>query len=84
VSDALRDRLSAGVDWQLRAACAEGVDPEIFFPERGQSANRARAICATCMVREACLEYALANREEYGIFGGTSAKERRKLARAVA
>jgi hypothetical protein len=42
----------------------------------------ARRVCARCSVQRECLECALTNGEEYGIFGGTSAKERRKLARA--
>lgn len=64
--------------WQGKARCLE-VDPEIFFPERGGSSKAARAVCAQCEVRLECLRYALANREQFGIWGGTSERERRKL-----
>jgi WhiB family redox-sensing transcriptional regulator len=66
--------------WQGLARCLE-VDPEIFFPERGGSSRAARAVCTQCEVRIECLKYALANREQFGIWGGTSERERRKLRR---
>lgn len=71
-------RLLQPVDWQGAAACAE-VDPEIFFPERGGSSKAARTVCAQCSVRAQCLEYALNNKEQFGIWGGTSERERRRL-----
>jgi len=46
--------------WRDRAACI-GADPDLFFPQRGESAEPAREICARCSVREACLDYALRN-----------------------
>lgn len=64
--------------WQSKARCLE-VDPEIFFPERGGSSKAARAVCTQCPVAMECLRYALANREQFGIWGGTSERERRKL-----
>lgn len=64
--------------WQGKARCLE-VDPEIFFPERGGSSKSARAVCKQCEVRLECLRYALRNREQFGIWGGTSERERRKL-----
>lgn len=64
--------------WQGKARCLE-VDPEIFFPERGGSSKSARAVCNQCEVRLECLRYALKNREQFGIWGGTSERERRKL-----
>jgi WhiB family redox-sensing transcriptional regulator len=66
------------LSWQALARCLE-VDPEIFFPERGGSSRAARAVCNQCHVRAQCLRYALANREQFGIWGGTSERERRKL-----
>lgn len=66
--------------WQGKARCLE-VDPEIFFPERGGSSRAARAVCSQCDVRLECLRYALRNREQFGIWGGTSERERRKLRR---
>ena len=69
-------------EWMERAAC-RGSDPTIFFPEVGGNdhADPAKAICAQCRVQPQCLEYALANRERYGIFGGYSEKERRQIIR---
>ena len=66
--------------WQERALCAQ-TDPEAFFPEKGGSTREAKRVCATCEVREECLQYALANDERFGIWGGLSERERRKLKR---
>ena len=73
-------RLLQPVEWQANARCAE-VDPEIFFPERGGSSKAARSVCNDCNVRTQCLEYALNNKEQFGIWGGTSERERRRLRR---
>lgn len=70
--------IQQGLTWQSQARCNE-VDPEIFFPERGGSSKAARAVCTDCSVRQECLRYALTNREQFGIWGGTSERERRKL-----
>jgi len=66
--------------WQEEANCL-GVDPDLFFPERGASTREAKAVCAGCEVRVDCLEYALANGEKFGIWGGLSERERRRLRR---
>jgi WhiB family redox-sensing transcriptional regulator len=68
--------------WMARAAC-RGEDPALFFPSLGANAARARAICATCSVRQECLSYALEHGESAGVWGGTAERERRKL-RSVA
>ena len=73
-------KLLQPVEWQAKARCAE-VDPEIFFPDRGGSSKAARAVCNQCEVRLQCLEYALNNKEQFGIWGGTSERERRRLRR---
>ena len=65
-------------DWQERALCAQ-TDPEAFFPEKGGSTREAKRICLGCDVRSECLEYALAHDERFGIWGGLSERERRKL-----
>ncbi|WP_089299864.1 MULTISPECIES: WhiB family transcriptional regulator [Haloechinothrix] len=65
-------------DWQERALCAQ-TDPEAFFPEKGGSTREAKRICQGCEVRTECLEYALAHDERFGIWGGLSERERRKL-----
>lgn len=67
-------------EWQERALCAQ-TDPEAFFPEKGGSTREAKRICAGCEVRSECLEYALEHDERFGIWGGLSERERRKLKR---
>ena len=69
--------------WQAQANCM-GVDPDLFFPERGGSTREAKEVCRGCVVREDCLEYALANGEKFGIWGGMSERERRRVRRARA
>lgn len=64
--------------WQSDALCAQ-TDPEAFFPEKGGSTRDAKKICTGCEVRSECLEYALSNDERFGIWGGLSERERRKL-----
>ncbi|HRN30012.1 MAG TPA: WhiB family transcriptional regulator [Terrimesophilobacter sp.] len=64
--------------WQSDALCAQ-TDPEAFFPEKGGSTRDAKRICASCEVKAQCLEYALQNDERFGIWGGLSERERRKL-----
>src|SRR6478609_1406150 len=64
--------------WQDRALCAQ-TDPEAFFPEKGGSTREAKKVCLTCEVRDDCLESALMNDERFGIWGGLSERERRKL-----
>lgn len=68
--------------WQERALCAQ-TDPEAFFPEKGGSTREAKRICQGCEVRDRCLEYALANDERFGIWGGLSERERRRLKRGI-
>jgi WhiB family redox-sensing transcriptional regulator len=66
--------------WQDLANCL-GVDPDLFFPERGASTKEAKEVCRGCVVRDQCLEYALANGEKFGIWGGMSERERRRIRR---
>lgn len=66
--------------WQADALCAQ-TDPESFFPEKGGSTRDAKKVCGSCAVRDECLEYALQNDERFGIWGGMSERERRKLRR---
>ena len=72
--------LSQERGWQDAANCL-GVDPDLFFPERGASTREAKEVCKGCVVRGECLEYALANGEKFGIWGGLSERERRRLRR---
>jgi WhiB family transcriptional regulator, redox-sensing transcriptional regulator len=64
--------------WQTEALCAQ-TDPEAFFPEKGGSTRDAKKVCGACNVRAECLEYALENDERFGIWGGMSERERRRL-----
>jgi WhiB family redox-sensing transcriptional regulator len=66
--------------WQDYANC-RGADADLFFPERGASTRRAKAICGACEVRVQCLEYAIVNGEKFGIWGGMSERERRRVRR---
>lgn len=69
--------------WMVRARCLD-ADPDAFFPEKGGSTREAKRICAQCPVREECLEFSLENRERFGIWGGMSQRERRRLRRKSA
>jgi WhiB family redox-sensing transcriptional regulator len=68
-------------DWRDEGLCRE-VDPELFFPEKGEGNDgSAKRICRQCEVSAQCLGYALANCERYGIWGGLTERERRRLKR---
>lgn len=67
-------------DWRLDAACRD-LDTAIFFPETEEGVAVAQAICATCPVREACLEFALVTRQDDGVWGGVDETERRRIRR---
>ena len=79
---ALGDDDGGVLAWQEQALCAQ-TDPEAFFPEKGGSTREAKRICSGCEVRAECLEYALAHDERFGIWGGLSERERRRLRRAA-
>jgi WhiB family redox-sensing transcriptional regulator len=66
------------LEWQERALCAQ-VDTDLFFPEKGGPTKEAKRVCFACEVRDECLEYALANEERFGIYGGKSERERRRI-----
>lgn len=67
--------------WVEKSNCLN-LDPEIFYPTDGASTAVAKAICRTCPVRAECLEYALTNGERFGVWGGRSERDRRKMRRA--
>lgn len=73
----------AELAWQEKANCM-GVDPDLFFPERGASTREAKEVCRGCVVQLDCLEFALVNGEKFGIWGGMSERERRRIRRARA
>ncbi|MHB1503940.1 MAG: WhiB family transcriptional regulator [Acidimicrobiales bacterium] len=68
--------------WRKHAAC-RGIDPLVFYPTSDDDADaeEAKAICAICPVRQACLEHALTSREREGVWGGTTERERRRIHR---
>lgn len=68
-------------DWQKQAVCLD-QKVDLFFPERGANTQEAKKICAACIVRSECLEYALENNIKEGVFGGMSTRDRRRIARA--
>ncbi len=76
----LLNMLTEDKSWQSRANCM-GVDPDLFFPERGASTKEAKEVCRGCVVRDDCLEFALRNSEKFGIWGGMSERERRRVRR---
>lgn len=66
-------------DWMKKGKC-RGLQTDIFYHEQGHlSINSAKAICSECPIREQCLDYAMRNRELYGIWGGHTTSERKKL-----
>ena len=69
--------------WMSEGKCRE-VDPELFFPSDGVGVIKARKVCAQCPVQAQCLEYALDNQIEHGVWGGASERERRRLKRRTA
>ena len=68
------------LEWWDRALCAQ-VDTELFFPEKGGSTREAKAVCSRCEVRPECAGYALHHNERYGIWGGLSELDRRRIRR---
>ena len=78
--DTVNDSDDPEKGWQDFGNCL-GVDPDLFFPERGASTREAKEVCKGCVVREDCLEFALANGEKFGIWGGMSERERRRIRR---
>jgi WhiB family redox-sensing transcriptional regulator len=67
--------------WMVRGRCRD-LPPEIFFPSDGVGVEVARRYCAECPVKAPCLEYALENHIEHGVWGGASERERRRIARS--
>ena len=78
--DDLPDDLPDETSWMLESRC-RGVNPAQFFPSDGLGVEAAQRVCAACPVRVVCLEYALTNRIEHGVWGGASERERRRILR---
>lgn len=69
--------------WQDRSACY-GIDPNVFFPISEEEAGPALAFCNACTIRAECLSWALKNGERYGVWGGLTEQQRRRISRQVA
>lgn len=67
-------------DWRLAAACRD-LDTATFFPENEGEVARAKAVCESCPVREACLNFAIVTRQDDGVWGGLDENERRRVRR---
>ena len=77
----LIEALAVGeLSWQDYANC-RGADADLFFPERGASTRKAKAICNACDVKGECLDFAIVQGEKFGIWGGMSERERRRVRR---
>jgi len=74
--------ITTSPEWMTGGVCAQ-VDPELWFPEKGGSTQQAKALCACCPVRPECLAYALAHDERFGVWGGASERDRRRMKRTT-
>lgn len=68
-------------NWMATGNCAE-APPDLFFPHDGVGVEKAKKVCIDCPVLEQCLEYALRNRIEHGVWGGCSERQRRRILKA--
>ena len=86
MDDLLLDQLTPPGDWATDGACWNHPTPDLWFPDKGDnvSSRVAKQICAECPVLSTCRQYSLDTRQGYGIWGGLSADDRRKLRRAAA
>ena len=78
MSDDQQFDYDADYAWMLSGKCRE-LEPNEFFPSDGTGVTKARSICADCPVKAPCLEYALRNRIDHGVWGGASERERRRI-----
>lgn len=78
-SDRRTPYLVAG-EWAQEAAC-RGMDVSLWFPGRGQDFRTAKEVCVRCPVRIQCLNLAIANDEQFGIWGGLAPDDREAIAR---
>lgn len=69
--------------WQEQAVCRQVDIGDMFFPEKGGSTKEAKAVCAACPVIDECLQFALDNNIRFGVFGGASERERRRMKRGL-
>ena len=78
----MRPELGNTEPWMSRGSCL-GEDSEVFYPSVGRSdaSKAAKKVCARCPVRVRCLDFAMRHNEEFGVWGGLTARQRRSLRR---
>ncbi len=64
--------------WMAKGNC-RNKPPEVFFPSDGLGVEIAKQVCEACKVKDMCLNHALKNRIDHGVWGGTSERQRRRL-----
>ena len=72
---------SADTKWMAAGSCAD-KPPALFFPSDGVGVEVAKRVCEECPVKSECLEFALENRIDHGVWGGTSERQRRRIVKA--
>ncbi len=75
-----RRTVTNDIEWMAEGECKK-MPPELFFPIDGSGVDEAIKVCGTCAVKSECLEYALKNRIDHGIWGGASENERRRMSK---
>ena len=65
-------------EWSDKAMCKK-LDTQLFFPKRGEATRPIKIICSVCPAAKPCLEYAMKSGEKFGVWGGTSERERRRM-----
>ena len=76
-----RREIAMSTQWMTKGNCFERP-PSEFFPSDGVGVEKARKVCDGCPVQSKCLEYALLNRIDHGVWGGTSERQRRRILKA--
>ncbi len=71
------DYMPLPLEWMRRALCATEADPDVFYPPKNARATEAIKVCLECPVRDECLVHAVVNYETFGVWGGTSERQRR-------
>ncbi len=67
--------------WAVFSACRE-ADPGMFFASTRDDERAALVVCSTCTVKGDCLDFAVDSRERFGVWGGTTERERKRMMRA--
>lgn len=80
MSTTITQHLFQQQEWQEDALCAQ-TSPDLFFPEDKAAAREAKTVCMSCDVREKCLNWAIETKQDFGIWGGTTLRERNKIAK---